>query len=237
MAQHSCSTSAGVMKTLSIFPIVFMVAMGWALGQPKRLDLPFSTSDPSMDLHLDDTVVSELPPVWHHPAQVGSSHFVRLGRMAGSSSMLHLAFDLDIGALNRTLETACNPIMDFKSQIFGEGAEAASKAKGKDHLSRHLKSIFELLETECSGYRELVVHAKDAFINRFGMDVDEAKVLDKHLRVLERNQTASIRREKRQVALLMLIGMGIVAVGSYLFSSHQVAQISVATGADSTTIK
>lgn len=214
------------MKILLLALQLTLAGLALALVSTKRVDLPFSTSNPASELYLDNSVVGDLPKEWHLPAKVGSSHFVHLGQLAGSSSMLHLAFDLDLGAVNRTIEDTCRPIYQYPSDLpRGRVFQAAS--------------IFRALKLECDHFRELVSHTKNAFINRFGMNLEQSKMFDQRLRhSFENHSTAtSHHREKRQASLLLLIGMGIVAVGSYLFSSHQVAQISVATAADHTTVK
>ena len=206
----------------------------------KKMDLPLSVSDPAYQIKLDETLTGDLPSTWHHEATVGTSHFVYLGEMSGSSSMLHLAFDLSLYDVNRTVEGVCSHVASLRAAIIR--GNLPRNISGYEAIHHPILTIYRLLEKECEEFRLLVRHSKNAFINRFGMDIDEARIFDKQvdrLRVQSQSQGSLLRslRPKRQLGVLFLIGMGIVAVGSYLFSAHQLAAISIATGADKTTVK
>lgn len=221
------------MKTTPIYALLILVSGLYALGI-KRVDLPSSVSDPAHEVRLDETFVSELPTDWVFEAELGASHFTQLGDMSGSSSMLHLAFDLSLVEVNSSVEGACSYVDSLKMAFSGEQTRNLTAYEATYHP---LLSVFRLLEAECEDFRTLVVHTKNSFINRFGMDVEEAIKIDNELEVLHRSSQVTTRRPKRQIAAAVLIGMGIWAIGSYLFSSHQMAQISFSAGVDHTTVK
>lgn len=206
-----------------------LVSHPWSFAA-RQFDTPHSTSDPKFELSLHDLAIDTLPKDWVREADAVSSHFVHLGHLVGSSSTLHLAFDIDLSQLNKTVKEVCSLIPTNTHPV---------------NTSHPALVVVSVLKRECDGFVAGMRHVKDAFINRFGMDSEASRVFDREIQAyVWANQTERPGvtpnhrdRAKRQAMLLFLLGLGIISVGSYLFSSHQLAAISLSTGADKTTVK
>lgn len=208
-----------------------LVSHPWSFAA-RQFDTPHSTSDPKFELNLHDLAIDTLPKDWVRDADAVSSHFVHLGHLVGSSSTLHLAFDINLSKLNETVKQVCSLI---PTNLIEKAEKFAVNG------SHPTLIIANILKNECDEYTREIRHVKDAFINRFGMDSEASRVFDREVQLqsyIWANQTLiHLNRQKRQAMLLFLLGLGIISVGSYLFSSHQLAAISLSTGADKTTVK
>ncbi len=146
-----------------------------------------------------------LVATWVHQEGDDNIHFKRLGQVIGSLSYGHLRLDMNTTSIIHTIEQYCT--FRFEDKV----------PHKKIGIKNFASSLQNLLNNQCRTLRNDYKETLKIYVNKFN---------SRFVRGL------SLSRPERQAGLLLL---GVVAIGSYLFSHSQL--LSLSQGANAHTVR
>ena len=173
-------------------------------------------------LFLFSTVWTLRTPDWIHDEHDDGIHFRSLGRVVGSLSYSHLVMDFNIKSISTLLAGYC----EFDNEL-----PKSTPPKVRKFFKGMEAKLKQQCETLTMDFRE----TRNIWVNKFNERLGRsASPPPAELAV---RPSSAVARPRRQVVALGLLLVGVVALGSYLFSDHQLLSLSVASGADDKTIE
>lgn len=154
---------------------------------------------------------------WHTQVNPDGVHFSKMGTLATSLDFIHLIYDVDLAEIRRKQQKICNKLIYSEVETF---AKADSEKPAYSLLIETFEHRCQVMETLTEDMYNTYVTGSYSYMYHS---------YPRHYR----------GRKRRQLVVLgaMLIGLGIGAIGTYLFDHATVAQISVSAGTNPATIK
>ena len=159
---------------------------------------------------------------WFEEVDENGIHFSRIGTLATELDFIHLIYDIDL-----------NDLMVKRTNICGDNI--LEKIEQINHLTD--KAVYDLLLDEYNHRCQSINTQVDDIYNLF-MTGSHSYMYHAYPRSRYVPFHSQLRR-KRQLVILgaFLLGMGIAAIGTYLFDHATLAQVSINSGTNPATIK
>lgn len=156
-------------------------------------------------------------------------HFRSMGQVVGSLNYVHLVIDFDLKKLGNDLEMFCNTTGEFANQMFDD-------LRVTENFMHTFRSSRANLHQQCQELKNEFSNSRRIWVNPSKSNQKRATATSMAEGI--EKAVAHLTREKRQVLVATaFVIMGIVALGSYLYTHSQLVSLSLAAGPNSATVK
>ena len=197
---------------------------------------------PSEEIFRDLREASDKKEVNQVTTSIDSGvHFRSMGQVVGSLNYVHLVIDFDLFKLGEDIQKFCNATGTFSREMFDE-------LRVTENFLHTFRSSRANLHQQCLELMQEFENSKRIWVNpskannpKRSTSEDRLQMEDEELEsklVKIEDAVAHLPRQKRQVLIATaFVIMGVVALGSYLYTHSQLVSLSLAAGPNSATVK
>ena len=188
---------------------------------PSPMPLKATTSEPS---HFD---IYQVKSDWQSNINSEDVHFRDEGKLVGELGFIHVVHDFPL-----------QEYLDQGSQLCSKVIEKALfKAANQTHHAKFYRTLLTTYKSRCSQIVNGLQNERDVFIS--GSHSHMYNRYQKPHSGTSTDTEPGFKRDKRQLVIIgaALLVLGIIAVGTYLFSNMKVAELSVSSYTNPATIK